>query len=93
VARLKNCRAQLKSGDGCAPTACFTCFIASRGEGDAGRHRGAALFSIDRSTSGELGLAVVYAFLGSKMEADDRWSCFSALVGDDGSCRFSQADS
>jgi hypothetical protein len=40
--------------------------------------------ALDRSTSGDLGLAVVHAFFGSKMEADDRWAlAFAALVGDD----------
>jgi len=40
--------------------------------------------ALDRSTSGELGLAVLRAFLGSTMEAGDRWAmAFAALVGDD----------
>lgn len=39
---------------------------------------------IDRNTSGDLGVAVLQAFLGSKMDADDRWAmAFAALVGDD----------
>ncbi len=39
---------------------------------------------IDRKTSGELGLAVLQAFFGSKADADDRWTmAFAALVGDD----------
>jgi hypothetical protein len=39
---------------------------------------------IDRKTSGELALAVLQAFFGSKAEADDRWTmAFAAIVGDD----------
>ncbi len=39
---------------------------------------------IDRATSGGLALAVLEGFLGSEMEADDRWAmAFAALTGDD----------
>lgn len=39
---------------------------------------------IDRKTSGELGLAVLQAFFGSKADAEDRWTmAFAALIGDD----------
>ncbi len=39
---------------------------------------------IDRRTSGDLGLALLHAYLASEMDADDRWvMTFSALVGDD----------
>ncbi len=39
---------------------------------------------IDRSTSGDLALAVLNAFFASKADADDRWTmAFAALIGDD----------
>lgn len=39
---------------------------------------------LDRATSGDLALAVVQAFFGSKMDAEDRWTmAFAAVVGDD----------
>ncbi|GEM_PF-1949099 len=39
---------------------------------------------LDRSTSGDLGIAVLQGFFGSKMEAEDRWVlAFAALTGDD----------
>lgn len=39
---------------------------------------------LDRATSGDLALAVVQAFFGSKMDAEDRWTmAFAAMVGDD----------
>ncbi len=39
---------------------------------------------IDRQTSGDLALAVLQAFFGSKAEADDRWGmAFAAILGDD----------
>jgi hypothetical protein len=39
---------------------------------------------IDRKTSGELALAALQGFFGSKADADDRWSmAFAAIVGDD----------
>lgn len=39
---------------------------------------------IDRKTSGDLALAVVQAYFGSKGESDDRWTmAFAAAIGDD----------
>jgi hypothetical protein len=39
---------------------------------------------IDRKTSGELGLAVLQAFIGSRTDTEDRWTmAFAALIGDD----------
>jgi Domain of unknown function (DUF4132) len=39
---------------------------------------------LDRKTSGELALAVLQAFFGSKADSEDRWAmAFAAMVGDD----------
>lgn len=40
--------------------------------------------ALDRAACGDLALAVLKAYFGSKIEADDRWAmAFAALVGDD----------
>lgn len=39
---------------------------------------------IDRKTSGDLALAVLKGFFGTKVDADDRWAMgFAAIIGDD----------